>query len=146
MLPINDLVVHWYGIITLHAFHLFVNARFFFFFFLKNKKGDSRVAAIVPCLAISWVSPWVPLAWTGARKLRTYTRPRLYWFLELPEIAITVLMRTQTWYVVKSQQLPTSCTRHAGGFYAWNSDSFWFNKLMKNGFLLPIWVKDKFGM
>ena len=95
MLPINDLVVHWYGIITLHAFHLFVNARFFFFFFFfffRNKKGDSRVAAIVPCPTISWVSPWVPLAWTGARKLRTYTHPRLYWFLELPEIAITVLV------------------------------------------------------
>ena len=66
-------------------------------------------------LRYSWISPWVPPAWTGARKLRTHTHPRLYWFLGLLEIAIAVLVRTRTWDVMKPQQSLTSCTTPAGG-------------------------------
>ena len=61
-----------------------------------------------------WVNPWVPLAQTGTRRPQTHTHPRLYWFLGLPKIAITVLVRSRTWDVVKPQQSPTSYTTPAG--------------------------------
>ena len=81
----------------------------FFFFFLREEKGDLRVAVIVHAPRYSWVSSRVPPAQTGARKLRTHTHPRLYWFLRLPEIVITVLVRTRTWDVVKASAVTYHC-------------------------------------
>ena len=76
---------------------------FFFFFFLREKKGTCVWQSLSHALWYSWVSSWVPPARTRARKLRTHTHPRLYWFLGLLEIAITILVRTRNWDVVKSQ-------------------------------------------
>ena len=89
------LLISWFGIFRLYRF-------FFLDFFLRQKKGVSHVAVIIPHPRYSWVNPWVPLAWTGVRKLQTHTHPKLYWFLGLPEITITVLVRTWTWDMVKS--------------------------------------------
>ena len=82
---------------------------FFFFFWRQKKKGTQVWQSLSHAPRYSWVSPWVPLARTGARKLRTRTHHRLYWFLGLSKIVITVLVRTQTWDVMKPQQSPTSC-------------------------------------
>ena len=81
----------------------------FFFFFLREEKGDLRVAVIVHAPPYSWISLWVPPARTGAWNLRTHTHPRLYWFLGLPEIAITALVRTRIWDVVKASAVTYHC-------------------------------------
>ena len=87
----------------------------FFFFFGDKKKGTRMWQLLSHAPWYSWISPWVLPTRTGARKLRTHTHPRLYWFLRLPKIAITVLVRTRIWDMVKPQQSPTSCTTPAGG-------------------------------
>ena len=80
----------------------FLQTFFFVFFFFENQKKGTRVWQLLSHAPwYSWVSPWVPPARIGARKLRTHTHPKLYWFLGLLEIAITVLVRTRTWDVVK---------------------------------------------
>ena len=77
-----------------------------FYFFWGKKKGTCVWQSLSHAPRYSWVSPWVPPAWSGAQKLRTHTHPRLYWFLGLPEIAITVLVKTRTWDVMKPKQSP----------------------------------------
>ena len=72
-----------------------------FVFLLEEKKGTRVWQSLSHALWYSWVSSWVPLAQTGAWKLRTYTHPKLYWFLGLLEITITVFVKTRTWDVVK---------------------------------------------
>ena len=77
---------------------------------MREKKGTRVWQSLSHVSRYSWVNPWVPPARTGAQKLWTHTHPRLYWFLGLPKIAITVLVRTRTWDMVKPQQSPTSFT------------------------------------
>ena len=81
------------------------------FFFFEKKKRDSRVPIIVPRSTEQLGKPMdtTSLNWDSEIS-NPHTHPRLYWFLRLLEIAITVLVRTRTWDVVKPQQSPTSCT------------------------------------
>ena len=58
---------------------------FFFFFFWEKKKRTCVWRSLSHAPRYSWVSPWVPPAQIGARKLRTHTHPSLYWFLGLLE-------------------------------------------------------------
>ena len=89
---------------------------YYYYYFWETKKGTRVWQSLSHAPRYNWVSPWVPQARTEVRKLRTHIHPRPYWFLGLPEIAITVLVRTRTWDVVKSQQSSTSCTTPVGGW------------------------------
>ena len=99
-----QLYLNFYLIVLyLYLIHdCYVSFFFFFYFFFDKKKRGTRVwQSLSHAPRYSWVSPLVPPAQIGARKLRTNIHPRLYWFLGLPEIAITVLERTRTWDVMK---------------------------------------------
>ena len=89
----------------------------FLIFFWGKKKGSCVWQSLSHAPRYSWISSWVPPARTGARKLWTHTHPRLYWFLGLLKIAIIVLVTTQIWDVVKSQQSRISCTTPTCGYY-----------------------------
>ena len=109
---------------------------YLFFSFFEKKKRDSRVVVIVPRLmvhlgklmgttSLNWSSK-TPNSYTPQTILvsRIYQKlledlelihtPDSIGFWDLPEIAITVLARTQTQDVIKPHRSPTSCTTLAG--------------------------------
>ena len=77
---------------------------------MRQKKGDSRVIVIVQRPMVQLGKPMGTTSLNWSSKTPNPHTPQALLVYELPEITITVLVRTRTWDIVKSQQLPTSCT------------------------------------